>query len=75
MVQAVIDYRNTKDSYFKSVGLMVLSLIVSQVIIAYYDLQITYFRNMIYLGIAMAIATTIKRTEADAPAKQGGLTG
>jgi len=75
MVQAVIDYRNTKDSYFKSVGLMVLSLIVSQVIIAYYDLQITYFRNMIYLGIAMAIATTIRRTEADTPAKQGGLTG
>ena len=75
IIQAVIDYRNMKDPYFKSVTLMVLTLIASQVIIAYYDLQITFFRNMIYLGIVMAIASAIRRIEAETPAKQGELTG
>jgi hypothetical protein len=75
IAQAVIDYRNMKDPYFKSVALMVLSLVASQVIIAYYDLQITFFRNMIYLGIAMAIATAIRRIEADIPTEQGGDPG
>jgi O-antigen ligase len=72
IIQAVIDYRSMKDPYFKSIALMVLTLISSQVIIAYYDLQITFFRNMIYLGIAMAIATAIRRIEAELPDWQGG---
>ncbi len=72
IIQAVIDYRSMKDPYFKSIALMVLSLIFSQVIIAYYDLQITFFRNMIYLGTAMAIATAIRRIEAELPLWQGG---
>ena len=53
---------------------MVLTLIASQVIVAYYDLQITFFRNMIYLGILMAIATAIRRIEADIPVKEEALT-
>ncbi len=61
-----------QDPYFKSVALMVLSLIASQVMVAYYDLQITFFRNMIYLGIVMAIATAIRRIEASNPATQRG---
>ena len=70
IVQAVIDYRHMKDPYFKSVALMVLTLIASQVIIAYYDLQITFFRNMIYLGITMAIATAIRRIESEGGIRQ-----
>ncbi len=65
IVQVVVDYRFMKGPYFKSIALMVVTLIVSQVIIAYYDLQITFFRNMIYLGIAMAVATVIRRIETE----------
>jgi len=75
IIQAAIDYRNMKDNYFKSISLMALTLVVSQVIIAYYDLQITFYRNMIYLGIVMAIATVIRRIEADLPIKQGEPAG
>ena len=74
IIQASIDYRNMKDPYFKSVALMAISLIVSQVMIAYYDLQITFFRNMIYLGITMAIATSIRRIEANLPVEQEAIT-
>ncbi len=65
IVQAVIDYRFMKDPYFKGIALMVLTLIASQVIVAYYDLQITFYRNMVYLGILMAVATAIRRIEAE----------
>jgi len=71
IVQAVIDYRHMHDPYYKSIALMVLTLVASQVMIAYYDLQITFFRNMIYLGIAMAMATAIRRIEAGIPTERG----
>jgi hypothetical protein len=29
-------------------------------VVAYYDLQITFYRNMIYLGVAMALPVAIR---------------
>jgi len=66
ITQAMIDYRAMRDPYFKSIALMVMLFIVAQVIVAYYDLQITYYRNMVYLGTAMALGTSIRRIEAQA---------
>ena len=57
----MIDYRAMQDPYFKAIALMVLTFIASQVIVAYYDLQITFFRNMLYLGTAMALVAVIRR--------------
>jgi len=65
IVQAMIDYRAMRDPYFKALALMIILFIVGQVIVAYYDLQITFYRNMIYLGLAMALGTSIRRIEAD----------
>jgi len=64
IVQAMIDYRAMRDPYFKALALMIILFIVGQVIIAYYDLQITFYRNMIYLGAAMALGASIRRIEA-----------
>jgi hypothetical protein len=64
VVQAMIDYRAMRDPYFKALALMIILFIVGQVIIAYYDLQITFYRNMIYLGTAMALGSSIRRIEA-----------
>ncbi|MEI6150618.1 MAG: O-antigen ligase family protein, partial [bacterium] len=66
IVQAMIDYRAMRDPYFKAIALMVMLFIVGQVIVAYYDLQITYYRNMIYLGIAMGLGTVIRRIDKTA---------
>ena len=65
IVQAMIDYRAMRDPYFKALALMIILFIVGQVIVAYYDLQITFYRNMIYLGLAMALGASIRRIEAD----------
>lgn len=72
IAQAMIDYRAMRDPYFKAVALMVMLFIVGQVIVAYYDLQITYYRNMIYLGAAMALGTIVRRLDAPAPADATG---
>ena len=72
IVQAMIDYRAMRDPYFKALALMVILFIVGQVIVAYYDLQITFYRNMIYLGMAMALGTSVRRIEAAEIASQAG---
>jgi hypothetical protein len=64
IVQAMIDYRAMRDTYFKALALMIILFIAGQIIVAYYDLQITFYRNMIYLGAAMALGTSIRRIEA-----------
>jgi hypothetical protein len=74
IAQSMIDYRAMRDAYFKSVALMVMMFIVGQVIVAYYDLQITYYRNMIYLGTAMALGTIVRRLDSQGTATAAGGT-
>lgn len=59
-VQTVIDYRHENNPFYQAVCLMVITFIISQLAVAYYDLQITFYRNMIYLGIAMALPVAIR---------------
>ena len=76
IVQAMIDYRAMRDPYCKAVSTMVMLFIVGQVIVAYYDLQITYYRNMIYLGTAMALGVIVRRLDMQAAVRTaGGLDG
>ena len=63
IVQAVINYRKMNDLYFRAVSLMVITFIISQVIVAYYDLQITFYRNMIYLGTSMGLLISMGEIE------------
>ena len=70
IVQALIDYRAMRNPYYKALSMTVLMFLVGQLVVAYYDLQITYYRNMIYLGIAMALGATVRRLdEAQAKAQ------
>ncbi len=62
LTQSVIDYRKVDNPYEKSVSLMVITFIISQICVAYYDLQIVmFFRNMIYLGVAMALPVVFNK--------------
>ena len=58
-----IDVRNTRDPRDRALLLMVLTFVFSQVVIAYYDLQITFYRNMIYLGVALAMWTAVRNLQ------------
>ncbi|MEI8242489.1 MAG: hypothetical protein WCI17_04420 [bacterium] len=72
IVQGMIDYRAMRDPYLKAVSLMVVLFIVGQVVVSYYDLQLTYYRNMIYLGTAMALGTIVRRIDSRTPAVASG---
>lgn len=74
-IQAIIDYRHETDPFYKAVCVTVATFIIGQMVVAYYDLQITFYRNMIYLGVAMAIPVAIRNrpslteTEKETPAE------
>jgi len=62
LTQSVIDYKKIDNPYEQSVSLMVITFIISQICVAYYDLQIVmFFRNMIYLGVAMALPVVFNK--------------
>lgn len=50
-----------KDPYLKSVLIMVIIAVISQMVVSYYDLQLTYYRNMIYLGCLLGLLSPISQ--------------
>lgn len=49
-----------RDPYLKAVCIVVIVAVLSQVFISYFDLQLTFHRNMAYLGILMGLLPTIE---------------
>lgn len=54
-----------KDPYLRAVCVMVVLAVINQMVVSYYDLQLTYYRNMIYLGTLMGLLPLIERIGAD----------
>jgi hypothetical protein len=49
-----------RDPYLQAVLVMVLLAVVNQMVVSYFDLQLTYYRNMIYLGTLMGLMPVIE---------------
>lgn len=47
-----------KDPYLQSVCALAISAVAGQVVVSYFDLQLTYYRNMVYLGTLMGLMST-----------------
>jgi len=60
VVQITWDFRHTKDPLYRSIQLLAVIFIISQLMVSKYDLQITFYRNMIYLGSVLALAVTAR---------------
>jgi hypothetical protein len=43
------------DPYLKAVCAVTVAIIVNQVVVSYYDLQLTFYRNMVFLGTCMGL--------------------
>jgi hypothetical protein len=48
------------DPYLKSVCAVSVVVVINQLVVSYYDLQLTYPRNMIYLGVLMGLLPTLE---------------
>jgi hypothetical protein len=50
------------DPYLKVIMLVVLIAVVNQIVVSFFDLQLAYYRNMIYLGCLMGFLPALERT-------------
>lgn len=67
-------FRRMTDPYFKAVCVMIIVAVFGQLIVSFYDLQLTYSRNMVYLGAMMGLLPTLDRI-ADGQAAGKGSAG
>ncbi|MCF7802579.1 MAG: O-antigen ligase family protein [Candidatus Marinimicrobia bacterium] len=49
-----------QDPYLKAIAVMIAIAIINQMTVSFYDLQLTYYRNMIYLGALMGLLPTLE---------------
>ncbi len=54
-------FRRIEDPYLKSLCAVIMIAVLGQVIVSFYDLQLTYSRNMVYLGTLMGLYPALER--------------
>lgn len=73
IIQCMIDFRTSVRPLYKALLIVLIVFWVNQVIVAYYDLQLTFYRNMVYMGAFMALMVPIhqeaRRRAALAPSE------
>jgi hypothetical protein len=61
-------FMRISDPYLKAVSVLMIVGVLGQVICSFYDLQLTYARNMVFLGTLMGLYPALERyTQADKP--------
>lgn len=61
--QAASIFSRLGDPYLKSVALVIIAAILGQIFVSYYDLQLTFYRNMVYLGTMMGLIPTLEHIQ------------
>jgi len=59
--QGAAIFRRLDDPYLMAICAIAIISVVNQVFVSYFDLQLTYYRDMIYLGTLTGLLPTIKR--------------
>jgi len=65
--------KKTHDPYLRSICIVIVIAIINQMVVSYYDLQLTYYRNMIVLGTLCGLLPAIKnidRKKSNEPVKE-----
>ena len=53
-------FTRLKDPYLKAVMLMITLSVINQMVVSFFDLQLTYYRNMLYLGCLIGLIPAIE---------------
>jgi hypothetical protein len=48
------------DPYLKAICAFTVTVIITQLVVSNYDLQLTYYRNMVFLGTIMGLLPAIE---------------
>ncbi|HWP82717.1 MAG TPA: O-antigen ligase family protein [Bacteroidota bacterium] len=54
-----------RDPYFKAICAVLVVAVFNQMVVSYYDLQLTYYRNMIYLGTLAGLLPTLEHLDSE----------
>ncbi len=54
-----------KDPFLKALCILIAVAIVNQVVVSYFDLQLTYYRNMVFLGTLCGLIPTVRALGRD----------
>ena len=60
LVQGSLVLRKLRDPTFQALAAMIVTFVLMQVIIAYADLQLTFYRNMVYLGVMLGVLVRLE---------------
>ncbi|MCH8494535.1 MAG: hypothetical protein LAT57_02745 [Balneolales bacterium] len=58
-------FTRLEDPYLKAVTLFILIAVINQMVVSFFDLQLTYYRTMIYLGCLMGLLPVIIQIDAE----------
>ena len=61
---ASIVFLRLNDVYFKSVCAVAVTCILGQLVVSYVDMQLTWYRNMVFLGLLMGLVPVLARLDA-----------
>jgi len=53
-------FNHLKDPYLKAVTIVIITAVINQMVVSFFDLQLSYYRNMIYLGSLMGLLPVIE---------------
>lgn len=53
------------DPYLKAITLVIVIAVINQMVVSFFDLQLTYYRSMIYLGCLMGLLPVIVQIDSD----------
>lgn len=63
--QGAYIYKTLTNPYLKVICMMIVVAIINQMVVSYYDLQLTYYRNMIYLGTLMGLLPVLQELDIE----------
>ncbi len=64
VLHAAHTFSKIKDPYLKSICAIAIIAILGQIIVSFVDLQLTFYRNMIFLGLCMGLLPALRSLDA-----------
>jgi len=64
ILHAAHAFSKIKDPHLKSICAIAIIAILGQIIVSFVDLQLTFYRNMIFLGLCMGLLPTLQSLDA-----------
>ena len=58
-------FSRLKDPYLKAICIVSIVGVLGQIVVSYFDLQLTFYRNMVYLGMLMGLLPTLELADEE----------